>query len=58
MREALRLRLLITCSDPKFDPAKARDASRRFLADPGVPVAKKEAIERFTSRCQGAVEAR
>jgi tetratricopeptide (TPR) repeat protein len=51
VREATRLRLIVTCSDPKFDRAPARDAARRFRADPLVPAAKKEAVERFAKRC-------
>ncbi|HKY41258.1 MAG TPA: tetratricopeptide repeat protein [Polyangiaceae bacterium] len=51
VREASRLRVLIACSDPKFELAKASDAAKRFLADPGVPAAKREAVERFVGRC-------
>lgn len=51
LREARRLRVLVTCSDPRFDRAPARDAFRRFREDPGVPAAKKEAVERFAKRC-------
>jgi len=51
IREALRLQVTITCSDPNFDPAPARDAARRLREDPGVPAAKKQAIQRFAERC-------
>jgi tetratricopeptide (TPR) repeat protein len=51
LREAWRLRIVIACSNPKFDRDKATDALRRFRADPGVPAAKKEAVERFSGRC-------
>jgi tetratricopeptide (TPR) repeat protein len=51
VREALRLRIVITCSEPRFDREKARDAFRRFDADPGVPAAKKAATHRFAKRC-------
>ena len=51
VREATRLRLIVSCSDPKFDRASARDDARRFREDPHVPAAKKEAVERFAKRC-------
>jgi hypothetical protein len=51
VREARRLRVVITCSEPRFDREKARDAFRRFDADPGVPAAKKDATRRFAKRC-------
>jgi tetratricopeptide (TPR) repeat protein len=51
VREATRLRLIVTCSDPKFDRAAARDDVRRFREDPQVPAAKKEAALRFAKRC-------
>jgi tetratricopeptide (TPR) repeat protein len=51
VREAMRLRLIVTCSDPKFDRAPVRDDARRFRADPHVPAAKKEAVDRFAKRC-------
>jgi len=51
VRESLRLRVVIGCYDPRFDREKARDAFRRFDADPGVPAAKKAATHRFAKRC-------
>ncbi len=51
VRETLRLRVVITCFDWRFDRAKGRDALRRFDADPGVPAAKKAATRRFAKRC-------
>jgi tetratricopeptide (TPR) repeat protein len=51
VRESLRLRIVVTCFDKRFDRAKARDAFRRFDADPGVPAAKKAATQRFAKRC-------
>jgi tetratricopeptide (TPR) repeat protein len=51
VREALRLRLLVTCSDPRFDKLPASHALRRLRADPNVPAAKKAAVERFAKRC-------
>jgi tetratricopeptide (TPR) repeat protein len=51
VREASRLRVIISCSDPKFDRAKASDDARRLREDPNVPAAKKEAVSRFAKRC-------
>jgi len=51
VREARRLRIVITCSELRFDREPARDAFRRFDADPGVPAAKKDATRRFAKRC-------
>ena len=51
VRESLRLRIVITCYDRRFDREKAREAFRRFDADPGVPAAKKAATRRFAQRC-------
>jgi tetratricopeptide (TPR) repeat protein len=51
VRESLRLTIVISCYDRRFDRAKARDAFRRFDADPGVPAAKKAATHRFAKRC-------
>jgi tetratricopeptide (TPR) repeat protein len=51
MREALRLRVVITCSERRFDRAPAREDFRRFDADPNAPAAKKEATRRFAKRC-------
>ena len=51
VRETLRLRIVITCFDRRFDRAPGRDAFRRFDADPGVPAAKKAATRRFAKRC-------
>ncbi len=51
IREALRLRLIITCSDPELDRTKASDALKKLRADPGLLAAKKEATERFVKRC-------
>jgi tetratricopeptide (TPR) repeat protein len=51
VRETLRLRIVITCFDRRFDRALGRNAFRRFDADPGVPAAKKAATRRFAKRC-------
>jgi tetratricopeptide (TPR) repeat protein len=51
VRETLRLRVVITCFDRRFDRAPGRAAFRRFDADPNVPAAKKEATRRFAQRC-------
>ena len=51
LRETLRLRIVVGCSDRRFDRAKAREAFKRFDADPGVPAAKKAATHRFAKRC-------
>jgi hypothetical protein len=52
VREALRLRLLVTCADPKSDDrGKAAAAAKRFQEDPAAPAAKKEAVDRFARRC-------
>ena len=51
VRESLRLSVVIGCYDRRYDRAKARDAFRRFDADPGVPAAKKSATARFAKRC-------
>jgi tetratricopeptide (TPR) repeat protein len=51
LRESLRLRIVISCYDRRFDREKARHAFRRFDADPGVPAAKKAATHRFAKRC-------
>ncbi|HEX2870264.1 MAG TPA: tetratricopeptide repeat protein [Polyangiaceae bacterium] len=51
VRESLRLRVLITCYDKRFDREKGREAFRRFDSDPGVPAAKKAATRRFALRC-------
>ncbi|HVY27134.1 MAG TPA: tetratricopeptide repeat protein [Polyangiaceae bacterium] len=51
VREALRLRLVISCSDPSFARAQAKDDARRLAEDPGMPAAKKEAVGRFALRC-------
>jgi tetratricopeptide (TPR) repeat protein len=51
VREAARLRLVVSCSDPKFARAQAHDDARRIRADPHVPAAKKEAVSRFARRC-------
>lgn len=51
VREATRLRIVVSCSEPQFDRAKARDDARRFREDPNVPAAKKEAVDRFARRC-------
>jgi hypothetical protein len=51
VRETLRLRIVIACSDRRFDRDPARAAFRRFDADPGVPAAKKAATYRFAKRC-------
>jgi tetratricopeptide (TPR) repeat protein len=51
MREASRLRIIVACSDPAFDRAKAVEDLKRLQQDPGLPAAKKDAIERFAKRC-------
>jgi tetratricopeptide (TPR) repeat protein len=51
VRESLRLHVVISCYDRRFDREKARLAFRRFDADPGVPAAKKTATHRFAKRC-------
>lgn len=51
VREALRLRILITCADRHSDRRKARDDARRLSEDPGMPAARKEALARFAKRC-------
>lgn len=51
VREATRLRIVVACSEPKFERANARDDARRFREDPHVPAAKKEAVGRFARRC-------
>jgi tetratricopeptide (TPR) repeat protein len=51
VREAMRLRVLVTCSDKRFDRAKATDDVRRLREDPNMPAAKKEALLRFAKRC-------
>lgn len=50
-REALRLRVVATCSEPHFARAPAADALRRLREDPGAPAAKKEATVRLAARC-------
>jgi tetratricopeptide (TPR) repeat protein len=51
VREATRLRIVVSCSDPKLGRAEASDDARRFREDPNVPAAKKEAVLRFARRC-------
>lgn len=51
VREALRLRIVISCSEPSFDRAQAKDDARRLREDPGMPAAKKDAVSRFAQRC-------
>lgn len=51
VREASRLRALVSCADPQADRTKAAEAAKRFGDDPGAPAAKKEAGERFARRC-------
>jgi tetratricopeptide (TPR) repeat protein len=51
MREASRLRVVISCSDRRFDRAKAAEDARRLREDPGMPAAKKDAVTRFAKRC-------
>ncbi|HYP88027.1 MAG TPA: tetratricopeptide repeat protein, partial [Polyangiaceae bacterium] len=50
-REASRLRLVVACSDRRFARAQAAGDARRLREDPGMPAAKKEAVERFAKRC-------
>jgi tetratricopeptide (TPR) repeat protein len=51
LREALRLRIVIACSDPKLPRGTLPTDARRLRDDPGMPAAKKEALERFAKRC-------
>jgi hypothetical protein len=51
VREASRLRALVSCAEPQADHAKASEAARRFREDPGAPAAKKQAVDRFARRC-------
>ena len=55
VREALRLRLLIACSEPSDgQPERLRRATqdaRRLAEDTGMPAAKKEATLRLAQRC-------
>jgi hypothetical protein len=51
VREALRLRIVITCADPTRDRRQATDDVRQLAEDPGMPAAKKEAVLRFAQRC-------
>jgi tetratricopeptide (TPR) repeat protein len=51
VREALRLRIIITCADRRLDRRKAGDDARRLREDPGMPAAKREAVSRFAKRC-------
>jgi len=50
-REALRLRVIIACSEPQADRAPAAAALRRLREDPDVPAAKKAAVSRLAERC-------
>lgn len=51
LREAMRLRVIVTCSDQRFDRAKARSDVKRLREDPNMPAAKKDAVLRFAKRC-------
>jgi hypothetical protein len=51
VREARRLRVVVTCSERRFDRASATDDVRRLREDPHMPAAKKEALLRFAQRC-------
>ncbi|RYZ04495.1 MAG: tetratricopeptide repeat protein [Myxococcales bacterium] len=51
LREAMRLRVLVTCSDKRFDRAKLPEDVKRLREDPDMPAAKKEAVLRFAKRC-------
>jgi hypothetical protein len=51
LRETWRLRVVVSCYEPRFDKQKSREALARFLADPGASAAKRDATERFARRC-------
>ncbi|MDF3070807.1 MAG: hypothetical protein K0R38_6408, partial [Polyangiaceae bacterium] len=51
LREAMRVRVIVTCSDKRFERAKATDDVKRLREDPNMPAAKKEAVLRFAKRC-------
>jgi tetratricopeptide (TPR) repeat protein len=51
MREASRLRVIVACSDPRFERAKAAEDMQRLRADVGMPAAKRDATDRFAKRC-------
>ncbi len=51
VREALRLRVLIVCSDPELPRENLLDDVKRLREDPGLPAAKRDALSRFVRRC-------
>lgn len=51
MREASRLRVIVACSDPRFDRSKAAEDIARLRADSGMPAAKRDATDRLAKRC-------
>jgi tetratricopeptide (TPR) repeat protein len=50
-REALRLRLIAGCAEPRLDRAPAAAALRALLEDPGLSAAKRQSVARFAVRC-------
>lgn len=51
LREAERLRVVIACSDRRFDRSKAAEDAQKLTFDPALPAAKKDALARFAKRC-------
>lgn len=51
VREALRLRIVVSCSEPGFDRAQAKKDAAQLDEDSGMPAAKKEALGNFAERC-------
>jgi tetratricopeptide (TPR) repeat protein len=51
LREASRLRVVVACSDPRFDRTRAEADYQRLTLDEGMPAAKKSALIRFAKRC-------
>lgn len=51
VREARRLRVVITCSEPQFSREKARADLKWLAGDPNLPAAKQAAVGRFAKRC-------
>ena len=50
-REAMRLRVIVACSEPKLARAQARADAERLRADSALPEAKRQALTRFMQRC-------
>lgn len=51
LREAMRLRIIVACSDPKLERSGARSDVARLKADPSLPGAKKDWLASFARRC-------